>query len=107
LKYVKHRTGVGNRTDLTPIQIENRARRRMLMRRMRGLETPKGTRPREAAAHEPIFRPMPAPGIPSPWELTAQLLMIFPWMRRRRAARLQQEQESQSMKDKEAKSAPY
>lgn len=92
--------------DLTPIQIQERAKRRMLMRRgMYGMPTPKSTMPRQfKVTGEPIFKPMPLPGPPSPLELMTHLLMVFPWMRRKGAeGELRQKQESQSIKDKGVK----
>lgn len=47
-----------NRPDLTPIQIQERARRKRGRIKMLGLPAPLGTPPRRfTAAGEPVFRP--------------------------------------------------
>lgn len=91
-----------NRKDLTPIQIQERAKQHMLAKRYRGM-SPKlsGLGLNPSTSTEPIFKPIPLPGPPSPLELMTHLLMVFPWMRRRRReAELWQKQEAQSLKDK-------
>lgn len=91
--------------QLTPIQIQERARRRMLMRRMRGMETPKHATQRWPSPGEPIFKPMPAP-VSSLDGLTSGLLAfmsLLPWVRRRRKeAELAEQQKIQSMKGRGA-----
>lgn len=91
-----------NRKDLTAIQLQNRVRKRRFGHMIRyGMSQKKGTTLRWPSTGEPVYRPIPFPGPPSPLELMAHLLMVFPWMRRRRAeAELRQKQEAQSLKDK-------
>lgn len=85
--------------DLTAIQLQERKRRRMMMRRMYGMPNSKGTPPRQfTGAGESVFKPMPW-HIPSPWELMVGFLSFLPGSRRRkRETELAQGQKSQSMK---------
>ena len=88
---------------LTATQLQNRKRRRMLRDRMLyGMRQPKGTQPRWGPAGEPAFKPMPAPGFSFDiTHLVASLLMLMPWMRRRRKeAELAEQRRSQSIKAK-------
>ena len=101
--YLKSKTKEGG--PLTPTQLQNRQRRRMLMRRMRGLETPRGATQRWPSTGEPVFKPMPRPAIYgfSDHALGALmgLIALLPGMRRRRKeAQLAEEQRSQSIKAK-------
>lgn len=87
--------------DLTKIQLQERKRRRMMMRRgLYGMPTPKGTHPRSfTSADEPVFKPMPRPS--SPLDFIIGFLSLMPWARRRRReSELAEQQRSQSMKAK-------
>jgi hypothetical protein len=56
LKMVKR--GKFNRSDLTPTQMQERARRRKQRIKMRGMPNPSGTRPRQfTLTGEPVYRP--------------------------------------------------
>lgn len=91
-----------NRTDLTPIQVQERKRRRMMMRRMRGMETPKHATQRWPSPGEPVFKPMPAPVFSGDAFQSAFLSFIsfLPWFRRRKKeAELAEQQKMQSLKD--------
>lgn len=83
------------------IQIQERARRRREMKKMRGLLTPKHATQRwTKISSEPVFKSMPRKII-SPWDLALGFLSLLPWFRRRRReAELWQKQEAQSLKDK-------
>lgn len=87
--------------DLIAIQLQERKRRRMMMRRgMFGMPNSKGTMPRQfTGTSEPVFKPMPRLGFS--FDLIWQFFSFLPWLRRRRReAELAQEQKSQSMKAK-------
>lgn len=99
--------GKCKRTAWTPIQLQNRKRRRFRGYVMRfGLPTPKGTRPREfkPSVEPPILKPMPNPsfGFDSLLGLAYSFMALMPWMRRRRAeSRLAEQRRAQAMKAKE------
>lgn len=97
MKYAK-----SDREGLTPIQLQNRARKRRLAHMIRyGKSQKKGTTLRWPPTGEPIYKTIPAPPPPSVLEIMSHLLAVFPWMRRRKAeAELREKQEAQSIKDK-------
>jgi hypothetical protein len=89
--------------ELTPIQLQNRKRRRMLMRRMLyGMPTPKGTRPRDYVPppSPPVFKPMPRPVSFTDQAFGAimGLVALLPLMRRRRAKATLRDERSESIK---------
>ena len=91
-----------NRTDLTPIQKQERARRLMMRDRILfGMPTPKGNKLRKYdPTGEPILKPMPRPG-PTSLDWLWGFITLLPWMRRRRReAELAKEQRSQAIKVK-------
>jgi hypothetical protein len=102
--YLKSKRKEGG--PLTPIQLQNRKRRRMLMYRMLyGMPTPKGTRPGEYVPPPgpPVFKPMPRPVSFTDQAFGAimSLVALLPGMRRRRKeAELAEQQRSESMKAK-------
>ena len=74
------------------IQIQEKARRRREMKKMRGLLTPKGTQPRWPVTGEPAYKPIL---LKSPSLLDfAPLAAILPWviLRRRREERQRREE---------------
>lgn len=88
-----------NKPPLTPIQRQERKRRRMLMWRMMfGMPTPLGTKPRQYPTGEPVFKPMPRQ-FPDPLGFIMGFISLMPWMgRRRREAEIAGERRSQSLK---------
>ena len=93
-----------SRMPLTPVQLQERKRRRMLMKRMMyGMSTPKGTRPRTFIPTDeaPVLKPMPQPSFTDPFAAIMGFVQLLPWMRRRKREReLAAERESQNIKDK-------